>query len=91
METGLKPDSLQTQDGAKMIKTLDPQETMTGVLNRMMAVEQAEVEAEEGLEETTKGLVALVVVDQILLVVEHASNVVKKDISQENVLKQDRQ
>jgi len=69
-----------------MIKSLDHQETMTGVLNQMKVVELAEVEAEEVLEETMKDRVVLVVVDPILLVVEHASSVVKKVISQENVL-----
>jgi hypothetical protein len=68
-----------------MIKSLDHQETMTGVLNQMKVVELAEVEAEEVLEETMKDRVVSVVVDPILLVVEHASSVVKKDISQENV------
>ena len=85
VETGLKPVKLQTQDGFKMIKSLDHQETMTGVLNQMKVVELAEVEAEEFLEETMKDRVVLVVVDPILLVAEHASSVVKKDISQENV------
>jgi hypothetical protein len=86
VETGLKPVKLQTQDGVKMIKSLDHQETMTGVLNQMKVVELAEVEAEEVLEETMKDRVVLVVVDPILLLVEHASSVVKKVISQENVL-----
>ena len=85
-ETGLNQVKLQTQDGVKMIKSLDHQETMTGVLNQMKVVELAEVEAEEVLEETMKDRVVLVVVDPILLVVEHASSVVKKVISQENVL-----
>ena len=85
VETGLKPVKLQIQDGVKMIKSLDHQETMTGVLNQMKVVELAEVEAEEVLEETMKDRVVSVVVDPILLVVEHASSVVKKDISQENV------
>lgn len=88
VETGLKPARLQTQDGVKMTKNLDRPETMTGVLNQMMAVELAEVEAEEALEEKTKDLVALVVVDPILLGVEHVSNVAKKDTSQESVLMQ---
>jgi hypothetical protein len=72
-----------------MIKTLDHLGTMTGALNlTMVVVEVAEGEAEEVLEETMKDPVALVVVDPILLVVEHASSVVKKDTSQENVLMQ---
>jgi hypothetical protein len=62
---------------------------MTGALNlTMVVVELAEGEAVEVLEETMKDRVALVVVDPILLVVEHASSVVKKVISQENVLMQ---
>ena len=72
-----------------MIKTLDHLGTMTGALNlTMVVVEVAEGEAEEVLEETMKDPVALVVVDPIFLVVEHASSVVKKDTSQENVLMQ---
>lgn len=86
VETGLKPVKLQTQDGVRMIKILDHLKTMTGILNQTMVVEQAEVEVEEVLEETMKDRVVLVVVDQILLVVDHALSVVKKDISQENVL-----
>ena len=86
VETGLKPVKLQTQDGVRMIKILDHLKTMTGILNQTMVVEQAEVE--EVLEETMKDRVVLVVVDQILLVVDHALSVVKKDISQENVLMQ---
>jgi len=85
-ETGLNQVKLQTQDGVKMIKSLDHQETMTGVLNQMKVVELAEVEAEEVLEETMKDRVVLVVVDPIYLVVDHASSVVKKVIFQENVL-----
>ena len=88
VETGLKPVKLQTQDGVRMIKILDHLKTMTGILNQTMVVEQAEVEEEEVLEETMKDRVVLVVVDQILLVVDHALSVVKKDISQENVLMQ---
>ena len=72
-----------------MIKTLDHLGTMTGALNlTMVVVELAEGEAEGVLDETMKDRVALVVVDPILLVVEHASSVVKKVISQENVLMQ---
>jgi hypothetical protein len=73
-----------------MIKSLDHLgTTMTGALNlTMVVVELAEGEAEGVLEETMKDRVALVVVDPILLVVEHASSVVKKVISQENVLMQ---
>jgi hypothetical protein len=73
-----------------MIKSLDHLgTTMTGALNlTMVVVELAEGEAEGVLDETMKDRVALVVVDPILLVVEHASSVVKKVISQENVLMQ---
>jgi len=72
-----------------MTKSLDHLGTMTGALNlTMVVVELAEGEAVEVLEETMKDQVALVVVDPILLVVEHASSVVKKVISQENVLMQ---
>jgi hypothetical protein len=72
-----------------MTKSLDHLGTMTGALNLTMVVaELAEGEAVEVLEETMKDRVALVVVDPILLVVEHASSVVKKVISQENVLMQ---
>ena len=73
-----------------MIKSLDHLgTTMTGALNlTMVVVELAEGEAEGVLEEIMKDRVALVVVDPILLVVEHASSVVKKVISQENVLMQ---
>ena len=73
-----------------MIKSLDHLgTTMTGALNlTMVVVELAEGEAEGVLEETMKDRVALVVVDPILLVVEHASSVVKKVISRENVLMQ---
>ena len=72
-----------------MTKSLDHLGTMTGALNlTMVVVELAEGEAVEVLEETMKDRVALVVVDPILLVVEHASSVVKKVISQENVLMQ---
>lgn len=73
-----------------MTKSLDHLgTTMTGALNlTMVVVELAEAEVEEVLEETMKDQVALVVVDPILLVVELASSVVKKVISQENVLMQ---
>jgi len=73
-----------------MTKSLDHLgTTMTGALNlTMVVVELAEGEAVEVLEETMKDQVALVVVDPILLVVEHASSAVKKVISQENVLMQ---
>jgi hypothetical protein len=91
VETGPRLVKLQAQDGGiKMIKSLDHLgTTMTGALNlTMVVVELAEEEAEEVLEETMKDQVALVVVDPILLVVEHASSVVKKVISRENVLMQ---